>query len=150
MHKFLFYNKFAIRLYIFRTLCAHHQGVKFVLYSICYHQTCRWTSGAQVESGLHSSLNLCTGRPPTGVMIPEYCTIQFWPPEDEHIVPETCRGIEQTYFKTRICALGWLITKITVNVFNCTTRHTLSHTTLSARLSGCDRESATKPPATLS
>ena len=38
-----FYNKFIIRLYMFRALCAHHQ----------------------------SALNLCTGRPPTGVMIPD-------------------------------------------------------------------------------
>ena len=29
--------------------------------------TCRWPSRAQIES----SLNLCTGRPPIGVMIPE-------------------------------------------------------------------------------
>ena len=27
----------------------------------------RWPSGAQVEN----ALNLCTGRPPTGVMIPD-------------------------------------------------------------------------------
>jgi len=118
MHKILFYNKFNIFLYMFRALCAHHQevktvlysiwyhhtetrvlypstcfehscaphqevkivlysilylehycahhqGVKIVLYSICYHHTCRWPSGAQ------SSLNLCTGRPPTGVTIPD-------------------------------------------------------------------------------
>jgi hypothetical protein len=49
MHKILFYNKFIIRLYMFRALCAHHQDVKIVLYSIWYHQTCRWQSGAQVE-----------------------------------------------------------------------------------------------------
>ena len=33
-----------------------------------------WPSGAQVERGhrgLMSSLNLCTERPPTGVMIPD-------------------------------------------------------------------------------
>jgi len=34
MHKFLFYNKFIIYLYMFRALCAHHQEVKIVLYSI--------------------------------------------------------------------------------------------------------------------
>jgi len=34
MHKFLFYYKFVIRLYMFRALCAHHQAVKIVLYSI--------------------------------------------------------------------------------------------------------------------
>ena len=34
---------------MFRTLCAHHQEVKIALYSIWYHHTCRWPSGAQVE-----------------------------------------------------------------------------------------------------
>jgi len=28
MHKILFYTKFIIRLYMFRALCAHHQGSK--------------------------------------------------------------------------------------------------------------------------
>jgi len=52
MHKFLFYNKFLLCLYMFRALCTHHQDVKSVLYSIWYHHTCRWPSGAQVERGL--------------------------------------------------------------------------------------------------
>ena len=56
MHKIFFYNKFIIRLYMFRALCAHHQAVKIVLYSIWYHNTCRWPSGAQVESGLNFDL----------------------------------------------------------------------------------------------
>ena len=51
MHKFFFYNKIIICLYMFRALCAHHQEVKIVLYSIWYHHTCRWPSGAQVERG---------------------------------------------------------------------------------------------------
>jgi len=51
---------------MFRALCAHHEEVKTVLYSIWYRHTCRWPSGAQV-----SSLNLRTGRPPTGVMMPD-------------------------------------------------------------------------------
>jgi len=46
MHKILFYNKFIIRLYMFRALCAHHQKVKIVLYSIWYHHACRWPFGA--------------------------------------------------------------------------------------------------------
>ena len=45
----LFYNKFIICLYMFRALCAHHQGVKSVLYSIWYHHTCRWPSDAPVH-----------------------------------------------------------------------------------------------------
>jgi 5-methylcytosine-specific restriction endonuclease McrA len=48
----MFYNKFIICFYMFRALCAHHQVVKIVLYSIWYHHTCRWLSGAQVERGL--------------------------------------------------------------------------------------------------
>jgi len=71
MHKILFYNKFIVRLYMVRALCAHHQEVKIVLYSIWYRHTCRWPSGAQVERRLQSFLNLCTGRPPTGVTIPD-------------------------------------------------------------------------------
>jgi len=43
---------------MFRALCAHHQKVKIVLYSIWYHHTCRWPSGAQFERRLSSSLNL--------------------------------------------------------------------------------------------
>jgi len=55
MHKIVFYNKFIIRLYMFRALCAHHQEVKILLYSIWYHHTCRWPSGAQVERSLLST-----------------------------------------------------------------------------------------------
>ena len=54
MNKIFFYNKFIIRLYMFRALCAHNQEVKIVLYSIWYHHTCRWPSRAQVESGVRS------------------------------------------------------------------------------------------------
>ena len=65
MHKFLFYSKFIIRLYMFRTLCAHHQEVKIVLYSIWHRHTCRWPSGARDEKGLvQSSLDLCTDYDP--------------------------------------------------------------------------------------
>jgi len=39
MHKFLFYNKFIIFLYMFRALRFHHQVVKIILYSIRYHHT---------------------------------------------------------------------------------------------------------------
>ena len=57
-------------LHVSRT-CAYHQEVKTALHSLWYHQTYRWPSGAQFERGLQPSLNLCTGRPPIGLMIPE-------------------------------------------------------------------------------
>jgi len=43
---------------MFRALCSHQQEVKIVLYSICYHLTCRCPSHAQVESGLQSSCTI--------------------------------------------------------------------------------------------
>ena len=64
----LFYNKFIRCLYMFRALCAHHQVVKTVLYSLWYHRTCR----CEDTRG---------------------CVIQFSPTDDEHIVLETCRGM---------------------------------------------------------
>jgi len=53
MHKFFFYNKFIIRLYMFRAPCAHHQDVKIVLDSMWHHHTFRWPSRAQVERALN-------------------------------------------------------------------------------------------------
>jgi len=34
---------------MFRALCAHHQEVTIVLYSIWYCHTCGWPSGAPVH-----------------------------------------------------------------------------------------------------
>jgi len=64
MHKILFYNKFIIRHYMFRALCAHHQEVKVVLYNIS------------------SSLTLCTGTATYRCDDTRCCIIQFWPPDD--------------------------------------------------------------------
>ena len=65
MHK-NFYNKFIMHLYMFQAPCAHHQEVKTVLYSIWYHHT---VGGCPMHR--LRGLNLCTGQPPTGVMIPD-------------------------------------------------------------------------------
>ena len=54
-------------LYMFRALCAYRQEVEIVLYSIWYHHTCRWPSGAQVDS----SLILCRVGHLQSVMIPD-------------------------------------------------------------------------------
>ena len=75
MHKILFYNKFIICLYMFRARFTNHQSVKILLYSVWYHQNSRWPTGAQVERGIESSLNLCTGQPHPGVIIPN--TVQY-------------------------------------------------------------------------
>jgi len=51
MHKILFYNKFIILLYMFRALCAHHQEVKIVLYSIWYRhtKTSEWSKITKIQ-----------------------------------------------------------------------------------------------------
>ena len=61
----LFYNKFISCLYMFRAPCAHRQEVKIVFYSRPMHRL------------RESSLNLCMGRPPIGVMIPEAVEYNF-------------------------------------------------------------------------
>jgi len=50
MHKFLFY-KFFVCLYMFRALCAHHQEVKIVLYSIWYRhtETSDWSKMTKIQ-----------------------------------------------------------------------------------------------------
>jgi len=69
MHKFLFYNKFIKRLYMFRALCAHHQEVKLYYIACGIVTLCRWPSGAQVERGpflSQSSLSLLSSCAPDG------------------------------------------------------------------------------------
>ena len=65
----LFYNKFISCLCMFRAPCAHRQGVKIVLYSLWCQHTYR-----------------CNDT--------KCCIIQFWPPDDEHMVLEICRGMK--------------------------------------------------------
>jgi len=68
MHKFLFCNKFIISIYMFRALCARHQEVK-LYYTASGIITP--VGGRPVHGLREDSLNLCTGRPPTGVTIPD-------------------------------------------------------------------------------
>ena len=51
----------------------------------------KWLSGAQVEIEL--SLNLCTGQPLTESDDTRRCINEIQPPDDEHIMLETCRGL---------------------------------------------------------
>ena len=51
----------------------------------------KWPSGAQVKSEV--SLNLCTGRPLTENDNTRCFINTIQPPDDEHIMLETCRGL---------------------------------------------------------
>ena len=48
-------------LHVSSTMCSSSGGQNCIIQHL----------GAQVESGLQSALNLCTGRPPKGVMKPD-------------------------------------------------------------------------------
>ena len=106
MHKFFFYNKFIIFLYMSRALCTHHQEVKIVLYSIWYH-TCRWPSPAQIGRRLSQSVQgtatyMCDDT--------RDCIIQFCPPDDEHL----CSKHVETWNKLiiKFSASSWLILRL--------------------------------------
>ena len=53
----------------------------------------KWPSGAQVEKELQFSLSLCTGRPLTDSDDTRCCINTIQPPDDEHIMLKTCRGL---------------------------------------------------------
>jgi len=57
---FFCYNKFISYLYMFRAPCAHRQEGKIVLYSLWYHHTYRWPSGAQTESSLRRKMKIAS------------------------------------------------------------------------------------------
>jgi len=61
MHKFLFYNKFISRLYMFRAPCAHHQEVRTVPHTYM----CDDTRGCMVQfwppHDGHMVLETCRG-----------------------------------------------------------------------------------------
>jgi len=67
MHKFLFYHKFIICLYMFRALFDHHEEVKKLYYAASGIITP--VRDRPVRRLRESSLNLRTGRSATGVMI---------------------------------------------------------------------------------
>jgi hypothetical protein len=77
MHKFFFYNKFIICIYVFRALCAHHQEVKILFYSVWYHdtETSEWSKITKIKfyKYEHIELYFSNFRPLTcfSVMIPD-------------------------------------------------------------------------------
>ena len=42
------------------------------------------------------------------------CVMQFWPPDDGHMVLETCRGMKWNLSWNKFCASSWLNTEINI------------------------------------
>ena len=53
--------------HVSNAMCSSSEGENCIIQHVII-TLCRWPSDTQVERGC---LNLCTGRPPTGVMIPD-------------------------------------------------------------------------------
>ena len=102
------------------SICAHLQEVKIVLYSLWYHHTYRWLSGAQVESGLSQPVHGTAGaQVESGLSQPVHgtatyrcdytrdCIVQFWLPDDEHMCSKHVDVWNKLIIK--FSASSWLI-----------------------------------------
>ena len=88
-----FYNTFFIILYMFRALYAHHQEVELYWCCIWYRHSQSVAVRCTGWEGTLFPLNLCTGRPLTESDDTRCCISTIQPPDDEHIMLETCRGL---------------------------------------------------------
>ena len=61
---------------------AHRKEAKIVLYSLWYHHTYRWLSGAQVEKGHSQHVHRTATYRCDDT---RDCIVQFWLPDDEHM-----------------------------------------------------------------
>ena len=91
---------------IIQRLVSWYQQVRIVLYSIWYHDTsrsklCYTASRIMIPAGQNYIIrHLVSWYQKVKIVLysiwyhdTRCCIIQFWPPDDEHIVLETCRGI---------------------------------------------------------
>ena len=59
--------------------------------AVTLYESSWWPVGTQLE--------LCTDRPPRTVTVSYAARVQLYPPEDEHLMLETCRG--EYYFMNK-------------------------------------------------
>jgi len=112
MQKILFYNKFIKCLYIFRAYVLIIRRSKLYYTASVIITFCRWPSRAQIERVLTQPLH----RTATCVHDDtRCCIIQFWPPDDEHIVLETVETWNELIVKQKFFALSALFTGIFIN-----------------------------------
>ena len=78
MHFFL--NVFILHLYMFRAASAHHQEVQ----SVSIHHLVQHTLVGDCLTDCH----------PREYVLPDGVLIQTEPPDDEHLLLETCRGVK--------------------------------------------------------
>ena len=78
---------------MFRASSAHLQEDTVVqMKHMVLSRSMRVPGGLSVHSLSEDSLKLCTDKPPRTVTVPYAACVQLYPPEDEHLRLETCRG----------------------------------------------------------
>jgi hypothetical protein len=89
---------------MFRVTSAHHQKSQIVLLHHLVKHTLvgDWLPGQEFPLDRHDS------HPPECV-IPVDVLKEFGPPDDEHLLLETCKGMKKKFKKS---ASSWLLTRI--------------------------------------
>ena len=80
--------KYYIPLHVSSIKCPSSGGYSCIhaaYGTVTLYESSWWPVGTQ--------LTLCTDRPPRTVTVPYAACIQLYPPEDEHLMLETCKGI---------------------------------------------------------
>ena len=78
---------------MFRASSAHLQEDTVVyMQHMVLSLSMRVPGGLSVHSLSENSLKLCTDRPQRTVTVPYAARVQLYPPEDEQLRLETCRG----------------------------------------------------------
>ena len=78
---------------MFRALCARHQEVKIILYRIWYRytETSEWSKITKIQ--FYKYEHIVVEFMLFKCDYTSCCIMQFRPPDDEHIVLETCRSM---------------------------------------------------------
>ena len=78
---------------MFQALYAHHQEAELYFCSIWYRSLSQWPSGAQVERELSVLCQPVHGMSTDLEDDTRCCNSTIEPPDDEHVMLETCRGL---------------------------------------------------------
>jgi len=96
----MFYNKFISCLYMFRAhiLIIRRSKLHYTASGIITPIGSRLVYTPVLSQPVHETATYRCD-------VTRDCVMQFWPPDDEHILLETCRGMKQTYCRTNILCI---------------------------------------------
>jgi hypothetical protein len=119
MHKFLFYNKFIIFLYMFRALLCSSSGGQTVL--IQHLVSSHSAGGRPVHRSSLSLMLKCQSTINYNFIIAMHCSKKLYIQSKcsrrwEKLSPDTCRAGLKGSIKTKLAVSCWLLTSLLRNV----------------------------------